>query len=97
MAMTALVQATILVGSPAALLGTAYGRVACLKLSVFGVLLGFACVNRYRLAPALLGDDPATARRRLLGSIAVQTGFGLLVLLAAGLLASLPPAMHAPA
>ena len=96
MAATALVQATILVGGLAALFGTSYGRVACLKLSLFGVLLGFACVNRYRLAPALLGGSPEAARRHLVGSIAVQTGFGMLVLLAAGLLASLPPAMHAP-
>ena len=94
MAVSATFQAWILVGSIPALAGTAYGWTACLKLLIFGVLLGFACVNRYRLAPALMGQGPEQARRRLIGSIGVQSGFGLAVLLTAGVLASLPPGMH---
>ncbi len=96
MAATATLQATILVGGLRGLRGTGYGWVACLKLSLFGVLLAFACLNRYRLAPVLLGPAPEAARRRLVLSIAVQTGFGLLVVLAAGTLASLPPGLHDP-
>lgn len=94
MAGTAAYQGWVLVGSVPGLAGTAYGWMACVKLMLFGVLLGFAWVNRYRLAPALVRDTPLAARRRLVGSIAVQTGFGLAVLLAAGVLSSLPPAMH---
>ncbi len=94
MAVTASLQAWTLVGGLPALIGAAYGWTACLKLSLFGVLLGFACLNRYRLAPSLLGRAPETARRRLVLSIAVQSGFGLLLLLAAGTLASLPPGLH---
>ncbi len=96
-AATAACQAWTLVGSVPGLLGTAYGWTACIKLLGFGVLLGFAWVNRYRLAPALLGADPDRAARRLAVSIAVQTGFGVLVLLAAGVLSSLPPSMHVQA
>ena len=93
-AATAACQAWTLIGSVPGLLGTAYGWIACIKLLVFGVLLGFAWVNRYRFAPALLGAQPDRAARRLSVSIAVQTGVGVLVLLAAGMLSSLPPSMH---
>ncbi|RYI99264.1 MAG: c-type cytochrome, partial [Acetobacteraceae bacterium] len=74
--------------------GTAYGRVAAAKLGLLAVLLGFAAVNRYRLAPALRRTAPDAARRRLVRSIAVQTGFGLAAVLAAGLLSELPPSLH---
>ncbi len=97
MAVTASYQAFVLVGSVPGLIGTAYGWIACTKLLLFGVLLGFAWVNRYRFAPALLGAHPEQAKRELVASIAVQTGFGVLVLLAAGVLGSLPPAMHVQA
>ena len=93
-AATAACQAWTLIGSVPGLVGTAYGWIACTKLLVFGVLLGFAWVNRYRFAAALLGAQPDRAVWRLSVSIAVQTGFGVLVLLAAGVLSSLPPSMH---
>ncbi len=88
------VQAWGLVGSVPGLLGTAYGWTALLKLALLGVLLGFAVLNRYRLAPALRGERPGRARRRLVAAVAVQSGFGLAVVLASALLASLPPAIH---
>ena len=94
MAATAACQAWTLVGSIPGLFGTAYGWTACAKLLIFGVLLGFAWMNRYRLAPALVGARPDQARRRLVVSIGVQTCFGVLVLLAAGVLSSLPPSLH---
>ncbi len=96
-AATAGYQAFILVGSIPGLVGTAYGWIVCVKLILFGVLLGFAWVNRYRFAPALLGNQPNRAKNRLVASIAVQSGFGVLVLLAAGVLASLAPSMHVQA
>jgi len=91
---TALFQAWRLIGGVPGLIGTPYGGLALIKLSILIVLLGFAAANRYRLAPALLGDEPAAARRSLLRSLALQTGFGLLILLAAAVLSSLPPAIH---
>ncbi len=91
---SALVQGWVLVGSVPGLVGTAYGWMALAKLGLFGVLFAFALANRYRLAPALLRGDPAAAKRRLVRSIAVQTGFGLAIVAAASVLSSLPPSMH---
>ena len=94
MALSSAVQFAGLIGGLPGLVGTAYGWVAGAKLGLLGVLFAFAMVNRYRLAPALMRDAPEAARRRLLRAIAVQTGFGVLTVLAAGILSSLPPAVH---
>jgi putative copper resistance protein D len=93
MAASAFVQGWILVGSVNALFHTAYGWTALLKTSLFGVLFGFAVFNRYWLAPDLRGRDPYRARLRLIGSLSLQTGFGLLIVLAAALLGQLRPGM----
>lgn len=90
---TALVQGVVLVGSVDAWWHTAYGWVASLKLCLFGILVGFALLNRYRLAPDLQGPDAQGARRRLLLSLALETGFGVFIVLAASLLAQLRPGM----
>ena len=94
MAGTAAVQSWELVGSLPGVVGTSYGVTVMVKLVLFLVLLGFAWVNRYRLAPRLLGPAGEASRPALLRSIAVQTGFGLLVLAAAAVLSSLPPSVH---
>ena len=91
---SACVQAWQLVGGLPGLVGTAYGWTACGKIVLYAVLLGFAWVNRYRLAPRLRTPDLAGARAALVWSIGVQTGFGVLVVLAASTLTSLPPAAH---
>ena len=91
---SALFQGWVLVDSVPGLVGTAYGWMVLVKLGLFGVLFAFAAVNRYRLAPALLRDDPAAAKRLLVSAIAVQTGFGLAIVAAAAVLSSLSPAMH---
>lgn len=90
---SALVQGCVLVGSTQALLHTAYGWTALLKIILFIVLLGFAVLNRYRLAPDLRGRNPEHTRRHLIISICVQTGFGVLVVLASALLGQLRPGM----
>jgi len=94
MVLTATIQGWELFGGLAGLIGSGYGWVALAKAALFGVLFGFAWFNRYRFAPALLGEDGAKAKRVLVRSIAVQTGFGLAVVAAAGILASLPPGLH---
>ena len=94
MAVTAGFQGWSLVASIPGLIGTAYGWVALAKLALLGVLFAFAVLNRYGLAPALLRGDAAAAKHRLVRSIAVQTGFGLAVVLAAGVLSNLPPSLH---
>jgi hypothetical protein len=75
-------------------IGTDYGLMALLKLVLFAVLFGLAARNRFRLTPALETASADDARRRLCRSVAVETGFGLMVVLAAGFLTSLEPAMH---
>ncbi len=91
---SAMMQAWVLIGSIPGLLGTAYGWLVLLKLALFGVLFGFAWFNRYRAAPALLRIDPARAKRILVRSIAMQTGFAVAIVLAAVVLSELPPSMH---
>ena len=91
---TALVQSWVLVSSIPGLVGTAYGWMIIVKLALFAVLIGFALANRYRFAPALLGAEPAHARRVLVRSIVLQTGAALAILFAAEVLSGLPPAMH---
>jgi len=91
---TALFQSSILIGGLPGWIGTGYGLVALLKIALFAGLLGFAARNRFRLTPALAGPGQEAAHRHLLRSIAGETCVGLLVVLAAGLLTSLPPAMH---
>ncbi len=92
---TAAAQSAVLVGSFAGLLGTEYGWAAMAKLGLFAVLLGFAANNRFRLIPPLAAAAPADAKRRLLRSIAAETVAGVLIVLAAGLLSSLAPAIDA--
>ncbi len=92
LAVTAAYQSWVLIGSLPGLTGTGYGLAALLKLALFAALLGLACNNRFRLTPALIASTGA--KRRLVRSIGIETGVGLLVVLAAGLLTSLPPAMH---
>lgn len=92
LAITAAYQSWMLIGSLPGLIGTGYGLVALLKLALLAVLLGLACNNRFRLTPALA--NAAGAQRGLLRSIGIETGVGLMVVLVAGLLTSLPPAMH---
>jgi putative copper resistance protein D len=87
------VQGWVLIGTTNALIDTAYGWTALLKAGLFGVLFGFALINRYRLVPDLLGRSPDLARRRLIRSVILQSGFGLLVVLAATLLSQLRPGM----
>ncbi len=93
---TALFQGWTLIGSLPALVGTAYGLIASLKLLLFLALLALAASNRFRHTPALSDRASDTATRRMVQSIAAETAIGLLVVLAAGVLTSLPPSMHTP-
>ncbi len=91
---SAVAQFRVLVGGLPGLLGTGYGLMALLKAALFALLLGFAVVNRQHLTPALAASAPGQARRRMVRSLAGETVVGLLIVLAAGVLSSLPPAMH---
>ena len=94
MTVTAAYQGWQLIDSVPGLVGTAYGEMALVKIALFGALFAFAVVNRYRFAPALLQTNPAASRRTLVRSIAIQTGVGLTIVVAAGVLSNLSPALH---
>jgi mono/diheme cytochrome c family protein len=90
---TGFAQALELIGSLPALLGTAYGHIALLKIALFLLALTLAAVNRLwltdRLRTGALG-----ARRHLLVSVAVETLLGLAIITAAAFLASTVPGAH---
>ena len=92
-AATALLQTMELVGEVGALVSTPYGRLALLKLALFGVAVGLAALNRFWVTEDLTGPDPVRARRLLCFSIGCETAEGLAIILVAGFLASLPPGM----
>jgi putative copper export protein len=94
LALTALVQGAEMLGGVPGLFGALYGWVAMGKALLFAVLLALAYRHRFRLTPALSGADPAAARTALARSIAVETGVGVCVILAASVLTALPPGMH---
>ena len=93
LAATALLQGCILIGSTKALFQTAYGWTAWMKVILFAVLTGFAVLNRYQLAPAVVTGRAEQARRRFIVSLALQTACGLLIVLVAALLSQLRPGM----
>lgn len=89
-AATGVVNATMLVGSFGALLGTDYGRLLSLKIALYLAMVAIALVNRLSIAPRL-GRDPAAAAR-LARSVVAEQAFGLAILAAVSVLGTLPPA-----
>ena len=92
---SAVVQASVLIGRFAAFITTAYGEAALAKIALFAALIVLGYLNRFVFIGALADRQPEAARRHLRTSIATETALGLLVVLAAGFLASLPPAAEA--
>ncbi|MCW8309067.1 CopD family protein [Acidiphilium sp. PA] len=91
-AVTAAIQAWYLIGTIAALTGTAYGWAALGKFVLFGSLLGIAATNRWQTS-RLPTPDGQHAKNFLYRSIAIETVIGLAVVMLAGILMELPPAM----
>jgi putative copper resistance protein D len=87
LAITAFYQGWMLIGGWSFLLHSAYGWTALLKLALFGLLLGLAAFNRQYATPRL-------AVSALRYAVGLEIGLGLIVVLAAGLLASLSPGMR---
>jgi copper resistance protein D len=95
---TGIVNGVILVGSFRALLMTWYGQLLLLKIALFGVMLGFAVVNKFWLTPRLGGKpDPARevdAVRRLGRNCHIEMALALAIFAIVGLLGTLHPAIH---
>lgn len=94
LALTAFWQDWVLIGSPQALIATAYGLVALVKLALFLALIACAFRNRFKLTPALSAIRPLMSRRDLRRGVMCETSIGLLIVLVASVLASLPPGME---
>lgn len=74
---------------------TSYGQLLVLKLILFGVMLGLAGFNRWRLVPTLEtasgGDRQAMAQHRLRLAILVETAAAVLILAVVAVLGTLSP------
>jgi putative copper export protein/mono/diheme cytochrome c family protein len=88
---TGFAQALALVGSMPALLGTAYGHIALLKIALFLLALVLAAVNRLWLTDRLAAG---IGERHLLICIGVETIVGLAIVVVAAFLASTVPGVH---
>ncbi len=89
MAGTALAQSSSLMGPLAGWAAFDYGRAGLAKAGLFGVLVLIAAVNRFRRLPALVREGPA----RLRAMVTAEAAVGIMVVLAAGFLASSAPAL----
>jgi putative copper resistance protein D len=89
-AATGIINTCMLVGGVRALFGTAYGRLLCVKVALYFVMVAIALVNRLSLAPRLGSDGTAPAR--LARSVVVEQALGLAVLAAVSVLGTWPPA-----
>jgi putative copper export protein len=94
LAVTAFVQGRLLIGGVSELIRTDYGRVATLKLMLFLAMLLLATINRFHHTRVLSGSHQVGSRRRLQLSIGIETGLGLVVILAAAVLADMQPVVH---
>jgi putative copper resistance protein D len=99
--LSGLVNAWELVGTIPALVGTTYGRLLVLKVSLLLPLLGLAALNLLRHKPRLLQGMTAPKhvsprlvvqrlRRNVLGELVLGGG----ILLVVGALSVMPPALH---
>jgi putative copper export protein len=88
---TALLQAVVMTGGLPGLLGTTHGLLMLGKAALMLALLALAALNRFVFVPRLVARLPALRR-----SILAEAGLGLLLLVLASWLASVPPALHEP-
>jgi putative copper resistance protein D len=99
--LSGLANAWELVGTIPALVGTTYGRLLMLKVSLLLPLLVFAALNLLRDKPRLLQSVAAPERkdtrpglRRLRRNVLGELMFGGGILLVVGALSIMPPALH---
>lgn len=93
---TGIVNSWYLVGSKSALIGTPYGRLLLIKLALFAGMVAIAAVNRWSCTPRLMeAQTAAPALRRLRRNAAVETLFGVLIVIIVAVLGTEPPASHA--
>jgi putative copper resistance protein D len=82
--------AVIYIGTPAAILGTAYGAMVGAKVALLALLLGLGALN-YSIAHGVQAGD-GTLLTRLRRYAEAEVGIGFTIILAAASLTSQPPA-----
>jgi putative copper resistance protein D len=87
---TGLINASFRLDSSAQVIGTAYGRLLCVKVMLFATMLGLASINRSIAASDRMSSQGAGHRVLLLGVLA-ETGLGALVLGIAAILGTTAP------
>jgi putative copper resistance protein D len=85
------VNAWAMLGQPAALIETSYGRILSIKLALFAAMLACAAANRLYWTPRL-PDPKAFAGIVRLASIEIALGLG--IMLAVGALGTMAPPFH---
>jgi putative copper resistance protein D len=97
LAVTGVLTALSQVGSMAGLLGTRYGHLLLIKLTLLVPIVAIAALNR-RLVPSLSGEAASVGRpamRRLRAFVTVEAALVLAVLAVVAALGVTPPARHA--
>jgi putative copper resistance protein D len=92
--LTGSINVQFLIGSVGAAVASDWGRVLLLKLTLVGILLGVATVNRLVLLPRLAAGSTADRRAilsALIRNVMLEQGLGLLVIVAASALGTLSP------
>lgn len=87
---TGLINSWMLVGKIAALAGTDYGRVLCVKIALFLGMVAVAAINRLILTPRLMHRQGEAAEQIGRNSL-IEAALGSAILLAVALLGTLPP------
>jgi copper resistance protein D len=82
-----------LVGNLHALVGTGYGRLLVLKITLFAAMITVAAVNRWRLIP-LLASGIADAVPRLQCNALIETGLGVAIVAIVAMLGTMAPAYY---
>jgi putative copper resistance protein D len=95
---TGIVNTYVLAGSIPALLGTQYGRLVLVKVSLFGVMVSIAAINRQLLTPRLVQETDARAARlackRLRNNSLIEAAIGAVILVVVAILGTLPPGLQ---
>ncbi|MBI2888202.1 MAG: copper resistance protein CopC [Chloroflexi bacterium] len=99
LAATGMLNAWLEVVAPANLLSTDYGRALLLKQVVLAPMLALAALHLLFLGPRLAGqrldaskDVTARTSARVVRTVPVEAGLGVVALLVVGVLSSIPPA-----
>lgn len=94
-ALTGVINTVFLVGSIDGLIGTPYGRLLLLKISLFLLLLAVAVINRLILVPLFAHEtQPSRGTTALLWTVGIEQMLGFGILAVVSVLGTWPPAIH---